>query len=364
MNSALKFTKTGPSNGHTTQQQAGTGYGARSLQAKTAIVLLTAAFLLALLYGLWIARVAILLIFAGILVAIVLNSLCAWVETKARLRRRWSLPLILLVLAGVLCFGMWLRGTAIETQVDQLQEKLPQAMRAVVLEIQDQQWGRWLVGHLGAGQLPRFADVLPKVTDALGKTAGFFGGIVIVIFLGIVIAAEPQSYRRGFERLFPQTSRAYVNYVLDEIAHALRWWLFARLLSMCAVGIMVFVGLWILGVPMSGTLGLLAALLAFIPNIGPILSAIPPTLLAFSRGPYLALFVVLLFMAVHAIEGFLVTPLAERAAVQLPPALTLSAQLVLAVLVGAMGIAFAAPLTTVAVVLIRTVYTRKVLNET
>lgn len=99
------------------------------------------------------------------------------------------------------------------------------------------------------------------------------------------------------------------------------------------------------------------------PQCGPFPSAIPPVLLAFGNGQRQAFFVVLLFWALHAIEGFLITPIAERTAVHLPPALTFSAQMLLAVIAGPVGIALAAPLTTVGVTLVRAVYARKGLNE-
>lgn len=130
---------------------------------------------------------------------------------------------------------------------------------------------------------------------------------------------------------------------------------------MFAVGAMVSIGLWALHVPMAGTLGLLAALLAFIPNFGPVVSAIPPILLAFTVSPRHALLVIFLFCAVHAIEGLLVTPVAERTMVRLPPGLTLSVQVLLGFIVGALGVALAGPLTIVAIDLFRTVYREKVL---
>jgi len=205
--------------------------------------------------------------------------------------------------------------------------------------------------------------MLPRVTGALTTTLGFLAGLVIIIFLGITIAAEPQTYQRGVERLFPPSLRPGAASVMGDLGQALRWWLLARLASMCAVGFMVTTGLLILRVPLAGTLGVLAALLTFIPNLGPFLSAIPPLLLAFSMGPRQALLVVLLFWAVHGLEGLLITPIAERAAVHLPPALTLSAQLLLAVIIGPIGVALAAPLTTVAMVLVRSIYLQKIMKE-
>ena len=364
MHSPIEFKSLGWTEEKRTAQDAGTPPASRSLPGKTVIVFSTVAVLIALLCAFWMARIAIFLIFAGILVAVVFDTVCGWIEKYLRLRRRWSLPLMLMVIAAFLWMGIWLRGPAIEDQIDQLQEKLPQAAKALIVQVGSQQWGRWLIAHgFGSEQLPRAMDLLPRVTGVLSSTLGFLAGLVIVLFLGIVMAAEPQTYRRGVEKLFPVASRSYVNYVGNEIAHALRWWLIARLVAMCGVGLMVSLGLWVLGIPMAGTLGILAALLTFVPNVGPVLSAIPPVLLAFSNGPRQALFVILLFGAVHAIEGLLITPIAERAAVHLPPGLTLSVQLVLAILVGSIGIALAAPLTTMIVVLVRTVYRQKILKE-
>jgi predicted PurR-regulated permease PerM len=114
---------------------------------------------------------------------------------------------------------------------------------------------------------------------------------------------------------------------------------------MVAVGLLVSIGLWILGIPLWGTLGIITAALTFIPNAGPILSAIPAGLLAFAISPSKGLLTILLFFVVHFIEGNFVTPLAERQIVKLPPGLTLAVQLFLASVAGVLGVALAAPLT-------------------
>jgi predicted PurR-regulated permease PerM len=337
---------------------------ARSLQWNTIVVVTTACGLLLVFYGLWLTRVALLIVFAGLLVALGLGSVCTFIESRTHLRRRWSLPFVLVTAVFLLTIGVWVRGTAIENEIDRLQTSLPQAASAFLAQLRAQAWGQWLLTHgFGAGGVPRIMEVLPKVSGVVGRTLGFAGGLAIVLFLGIVIAAEPKTYLHGFERLFPSRAQAYINYVLGNIANDIRIWLVARFASMCAVGFLVFIGLWILRVPMAGTLGLLAALLTFIPNIGPVLSAIPPILLAFTISPRHAALVVLLFWAVHLLEGLLITPVAERTMVRLPPGLTLSVQLVLALLAGGLGIALAAPITIVGMVLIRTVYQEKILSS-
>ena len=120
------------------------------------------------------------------------------------------------------------------------------------------------------------------------------------------------------------------------------------MLSMAAVGSLVTVGLWALGVPLAGILGIIAALMTFIPNVGPIVSVVPATLLAFAVSPGKGLLTLLLFALVHFLEGNIITPLLQRRIVRLPPALTLIVQLLLAVIAGPLGVALAAPFTAAA----------------
>jgi predicted PurR-regulated permease PerM len=305
-----------------------------------------------------------LIVFAGILIALPLSALCDFVERRTGLRRRWSLPLVLLSFVGVLCLGIWLRGAAIEDQFNRLQESLPSAATELVTRIGAQRWAGWLLAHgFGPDQGPSIVDVLPRVTRAVSGTLGYLGGLLVILFLGVVIAAEPQTYRRGFTQLFPRSAQVYLSCVVDKLRDELRLWLLARVACMVIVGLLVFFGLLALRVPLAGSLGILAGLLTFVPNVGPILSAIPPILLAFAMSPSRAILVMLLFCAVHALEGFLITPIANRAAVNLAPGLILVVQLLLAFVAGALGVALAAPLTVVVIVLVETVYKKAILSE-
>jgi predicted PurR-regulated permease PerM len=132
---------------------------------------------------------------------------------------------------------------------------------------------------------------------------------------------------------------------------------------MVFIGLLTWLGLYILGVPLSLTLGLLAGLLSFIPNFGPIISALPAILLAFIESPMKAVYVLILFVIVQIIESNIVTPLIERETVELPPALTIIFQLVLAVLIGGLGLVLATPLLAVIMVLIQMVYIEDILGD-
>lgn len=159
-------------------------------------------------------------------------------------------------------------------------------------------------------------------------------------------AAEPATYLRGVGRLLRPPVRSVVMKCIQEAAHTLKTWLLAKALSMTAIGVFVTAGSLALQVPLAGTLGVIAGVLAFIPNIGPIVSVLPAALLAFGMSPTKGILTILLFCLAHLLHGNVVTPLADRRIVRLLPFLTLTMQL-LACVAGALGVALAAPLTAV-----------------
>jgi predicted PurR-regulated permease PerM len=211
-------------------------------------------------------------------------------------------------------------------------------------------WGRWLLAQWsGYSQLSSsVSSALTRIGGIVLSTATVLSGLVLVGFLGLYLAVEPEVYFAYLQRVTPAVYRDKLNACGVAAVRNLRWWVLSQTLSMTAVGVIVAGGLWTLGVPLAGTLGVIAALLTFIPNIGPILSVVPAVLLAVAISPMKGLLTVLLFLAVHFLEGNVITPLLERRIVRLPPAMTMTAQLLLAVITGPLGLALAAPLTAAA----------------
>ncbi len=184
-----------------------------------------------------------------------------------------------------------------------------------------------------------------------------------MILLAIYLASEPKTYVAGFVRLFPKEKQERALAIVYQIGETLSWWLIGKGASMLFIGILTWIGLSIIGVPLALTLGLIAGLLSFIPNFGPILSAIPAILLAFIASPISALYVLALFVGVQLVESNVVTPLIERETVELPPALTIFSQLALTVLFGAVGLILATPILAVVMVLVQTIYIQDILGS-
>jgi predicted PurR-regulated permease PerM len=100
-----------------------------------------------------------------------------------------------------------------------------------------------------------------------------------------------------------------------------------------------------------------------VPYLGPVLAGIPAILMAFSESPTTALYVFMLFVLIQSAESYLLSPLVERKTVSLPPALTISMQVLFAVPFGLMGVALASPMTAVLFVLIAMLYVQDVLGD-
>jgi predicted PurR-regulated permease PerM len=316
-----------------------------------------AVFVVLLAFGLslavtlaWLGRVILLLLFAAIVVAVLLTAIVDWIKAKLKLNQGLALALILFTASALALFTFWVSGPNIIDQFAKLQTDLPQAAQNLVERVKGQSWGRWILAQWsGYSQLAdSFSYALRRIGGIVVSTATLLAGLIIVAFLGLYLAAEPGVYYSGIRRATPRQYRVTLDACAVSAVRNLRWWLLAQTLSMVAVGILVTLGLWALGVPLAGTLGIIAALMTFIPNLGPILSVVPAALLAVAISPGKGLLTVLLFVVVHFLEGNIITPLLQRQIVRLPPALTLTVQLLLAVVAGPLGVALAAPITAAA----------------
>jgi predicted PurR-regulated permease PerM len=326
-----------------------TSAGGTPRNSAVSAVLLAAGVALAFTL-LWLGRVIVLLLFAGIVVAVFLTAIVDWIRTKLRLKHGLALALTLLTATVLVVLTLWISGPSIAEQFTRLQADLPRAVQQSIERGRGYGWGRWLLAQWS--DYSQLSDSISYAFTRIGgivlSTASLLAGLVIVSFLGLYLAAEPDVYFSGIRRITPRCYRSALDASAAGAVRNLRSWLLAQVLSMAAVGALVTLGLWGLGVPLAGTLGVIAALMTFIPNVGPILSVVPAALLAFAISPGKGLLTVLLFITVHFLEGNIITPLIQRQIVRLPPALTLIAQLLLAVIAGPLGLALAAPLTAAA----------------
>jgi predicted PurR-regulated permease PerM len=313
---------------------------------------------------LWLTIRVDLVIFAGVLFGICLRRAAEKLSHLARLPAGWSLLLVvLLIIAFFAGFG-WLFSQAIASQFNQLSQRLPQAVARVGNMISQSGLGQTVLQHLNTDSLHTSpSNMLQGFFGVAINVVEVVGGIVIIIFVALYVAAEAGRYAGGLVWLVAPARRPRAAEILHETASAMWYWMLGRLFSMTVLGCMVALGLWLLGVPLPVALGFLAGIMIFVPYIGSIASAVPAVVIAASIDLKLAVYVVALYTGVHLVEGYILVPLVQRRVVHLPPALILSAQIILAVLAGFLGLLFATPLVAAALVMIRMIYIEDILGD-
>lgn len=311
------------------------------------------------------ATEVMLAVFGGIRLAVLFHGVARWLHRKTGMGERYALALSVLILVAGIGLGIWGMAPVVSSQASELADRLPDATD----KLRDRLMAYDGVGRL-ADNAERMRDLLPGdtkrtqyVADFFSSSLGALGNAAFILFVGLFLAIDPRLYLRGLLQLVPGRHQARTKEVLTETGEALQGWLVAKLIAMAVIGILTSVGLFALGVDLALVLGVIAALLSFVPNFGPIIAVVPAALIALVAGPDKALYVVLLYAAIQAVESYGLTPFLQQKMLDMPPALLLTMQVLLGVLAGLLGVIFATPLTAAAMVMIRMWYVEDILGH-
>lgn len=209
----------------------------------------------------------------------------------------------------------------------------------------------------------QLGGVTRYVFPFLSQTVAVFAGIVLIIFMAIYIASDPNTYHRGLMHLFPHYMRNRAGEVLSAMATVLRKWLVTQLIAMTTIGVVTTIALLILDVKAAFALGLIAGLMEFIPTIGPILSAIPAIFMGFLDGPEKALTVALVYVGIQFLENHILIPMLMKGGVDVPPVLTILSQALFTLLFGFLGLMVAVPALAATMVAVKMLYVERVVGD-
>lgn len=330
----------------------------------------------------WSLRQFLLLLFAGLVLAM---ALCTLVGS---LRERRSMPrplALVLCLVGLLCILGVTTAVVVPPFIDEfslLLTKLPKAASALM--------------ELGLGGLDRIsdaiygADALPDlnamgtgnlslIPDAPTLASGFGTGLIgllgiagnvgsgtlqllFVVAVALMISVQPESYRSVGLQLVPSFYRRRARQILHQMSEALSSWMVGVLISSLAVALLCGIALSLLGVKLVLANALIAGLLNVIPNVGPTISTVFPMAVALLDAPWKAAAVLGSYVLIQNIESYLITPSVMHHQVKLLPGLTLAAQFLFTVIFGPLGLLLALPMAVVLQVLIREVVIRDLLD--
>jgi predicted PurR-regulated permease PerM len=315
---------------------------------------------------LWYVSKVVLLLFAGLLLAILLRIPTDWLSERTRLPGPAALVVVLLAVLALLGAAGIYVAPAIDAQLDALAQMLPQGVNQLRDQFQRYAWVQQL-----SGTIPSLQQMLPQPGAMLAQIGGVFSGILsvsvnmlVVVVVGFFLAFQPKMYLEGVIRMFSRPQRERTREVLLAVGYSLRWWLLSRLFSMTVIGIATGIGLWLLDVPFVLTLAVVSGLFNFIPFVGSYLALIPVALVALMQSPMTLVYVLILYVAVQMVESYFLTPMVQQQAVDIPPVLAITVQLLMTVLVGLLGFVLAVPLTAVGLVMVKLLYIEGVLGDT
>ncbi|TXN20583.1 AI-2E family transporter [Methylobacterium sp. WL9] len=348
----------------------------------------------ALLALCWLASATLLLIFAGVLLGVFLDGLTRGLKYVLPIPRALRLLIASLAVAGFLVGMSAVGGATIAQQGRELGQTIQNQSGTIRDWLKDHGVSldklEALQGTGEAGQPKPKGDDEPKgglsgfasgalkspgslLSDAgsvLGPAAtvllelfNALGNGLVIVFLGVSVAADPGSYRNGVVRFLPPHRRERGGQVLDGMGETLRHWLFGQLITMAVIFLCTWGGLAFLGIGGSLILGLQAGLLAFIPTVGPLLAGVVILLASLASGVNALLGALGVYLAVQTLESYGLTPFIQKRALDIPPATIFAGQLLLGVLFGLWGIALALPLMAVIKVLLAQLYIEETLGE-
>ncbi len=288
----------------------------------------------------------LLIIFAGIVVAALFDGGVRLLGRVLPIGRSWRLLIVVLLVTAFLLGTVYLTGVQVGQQFAQLR---------TTLESQALKLSGWLSQQglmPGASDMSGFAKQalgsVGRLTSWVGTAIGALTSLFMILVLGLFLAIDPNAYERGLQWMVPRDLRPEFALTLHRMGRTLRRLLAGRLLGMAAEGVLTWLALMAGGVPMAMILGILTGLLAFIPNIGAFISGSLMIAVGFSAGTNVGLWAVGTYLIVQTFDGYVLLPIVAKKTVDLPPALTLGAQIIASALFGIMGLALADPFTAMA----------------
>ena len=331
---------------------------------------IAAAFIIILLVlGFWLIGFAIkffLLIFAAILLAVLLRAGANFFKSKLKVPDGVGVAISLTLFIGILVGVIILIIPTVAEQSEDIREQAPQAWQKLQSEIKQTNVGRAIFDRMPDDpqeMLPEDEELMNMARRFATTTLGIITDLLIILIIGIFFAVSPQLYVQGVVVLVAPRYRPRVEDVMHQVYHALKSWLLGKFIAMLFIGTASAIGLMLFGVPAAFALGFLAFLADFIPNIGPLIAAVPAILLAFLDGPMTALYVAIFYLVIQQVESYVLVPYIYKKTVAISPVITLASLILLGILAGGLGVIMATPLVAALQVMIREFYVKDYLER-
>lgn len=299
---------------------------------------------------------ALLLTFAGILAAVYFLGFADLIKRHLPVSNGVSVVVSVVFNLLLLVAFFWFVGGRLSQQISQLSDTMPQTIEQAKSKLSQTPLGQKVLEQLNSASS---AEKVKGVAKRLFSSAyGIVSDLYIVLLLSLFFTVSPSLYKRGLVHLLPEKAKDRGDKLLEQLYTVLKKWLKAMIIGMFFIAVFTGVGLLVIGFPLVLTLALLAGLLNFIPNFGPLIALIPAVLLAIVQGTGTVLIVICIYTGVQIVQSAILQPLVQKKMVNMPPALIIISQLAMGTLGGFWGILLATPTVAVLMTVVNELYVK------
>ncbi|HEV8082571.1 MAG TPA: AI-2E family transporter [Chitinophagaceae bacterium] len=299
----------------------------------------------------------LLLILAGVLIAVYFYGFAGILQRSFHWPQKLSIILSVIINLILIAAIIWFVGAKIQQQSSQLADTLPATLQNAKEQISKSSIGRKLIEQLdSSGDTTKALSVIKRL---FSSSFGILSDLYIVILLGAFFTASPSLYKKGMVALLPSKAKEKGADIINKINNILKKWLKGQIFGIAFIGVLTAVGLLIIGMPLVLTLAIIAGLLNFIPNFGPLIALVPAVLISLTQGPETALIIICMYTFIQIIQSAVTQPLIQKKMINIPPALTIIGQVALGLLAGFWGVLLATPIIAILMIVIKELYIKK-----
>ncbi len=331
------------------------------------------AFLVIAILLIWSLKEIIILIFAGLILAMALCTLTGKINNFLHIPRQFCLTIALASVFLLLSIFMIIVIPQFTKELQQLIIQLPSSANALweIISVGIEKIISLFFGEdsnlINNGLVFKEFNPLPDgvilangISDSIKRLLNIAGnlgiGIIQIIFvlsISLMVSVQPEAYREAFIKLIPSFYRRRSRLILLECGEALSNWMTGVIISSTFVALLAGLTLYFIGIKLVIANALIAGVLNIIPNIGPTLSIIFPISVALLDAPWKTIVILLSYITIQNIESYIITPSVMHHQVKLLPGITLTAQFIFTIIFGPIGLLVSLPLAVVIQVIVK-----------
>lgn len=297
-----------------------------------------------------------LLILAGILISNYFHGCANLLKKYLHLPKKITVFTAVFLNLLLLIAFFWFVGARMQQQISALSDTLPKTIANAETQIKSLPLGDKLLNYLQSSGNDQ--KTMSVVKAFFSSSFGILSDLYIVLLIGLFFTASPFLYKKGIVHLLPPKAKEKGTELIEQISSVLKKWIKGQIIGFVFIAVLSAVGLWIVGMPLILTLALIAGLMNFIPNFGPIIALIPAVLIAFLQGPSTAIYIICIYTGIQIFQSAVMQPLVQKKMVSIPPALIIISQIAMGALGGFWGVLLATPIVAIAMTIINELYVK------